>query len=186
MHSEYDDDDNIFELEINNICREMWPNSLSGGAIIVEGKERDGVYITDDAVYLIEATRSRKKEKATKDCGKIASLFDKYSRENPFKAIKGFFITADEPTADQRAVANAYSGKVVAVSFNSFRSNIVDGNQYIQCRKEYRFGSISDPETLSERYEFKYIPLDIENIATRDQISISDIACKISRGEKKY
>lgn len=140
-------DEEVFEDEVRRVARELWPRAQYDGAQMVDGRERDGVFITEDNVHLIESTVSRTKEKAVKDINKLVTLAEKLRKSLPTKAVKGWFVTRDEPTADQRGVGNSHGGLVVTLSYSQFRARLIDVSSYLELRSNYRFGSARDPET---------------------------------------
>src|SRR5687768_11988862 len=118
--------DGEFEDEVRRVARLLWPRAEFDGAVIAEERERDGVFVTEEAVHLVECTTSRTKEKAEKDVGKLAKLANKVRSQYPTKAVKGWFVTLEEPTAHQRTVVHSHQHTVVAVSFDQFRSRLID------------------------------------------------------------
>jgi len=84
--SRYDDEQ--FEDEVRRIAWALWPQSENQGATKIGGLERDGVFITDDMVYLLECTTSRKQEKAQKDIDKLIKLADEIQRVYTNKGVK--------------------------------------------------------------------------------------------------
>lgn len=99
-----------FEREVRRVAALLYPD-VNGGAAIVDGRERDGIFITEDAVVIIEATTSAEKTKAESDGQKLKVLSDRLAREHPWKAIKAFFVTRAEPTPYQReAIKRKHSG----------------------------------------------------------------------------
>ena len=46
--------------EVLRIARHLWPSAAFGGAAIEEGRERDGIFVTEEMVHLIEATHSER------------------------------------------------------------------------------------------------------------------------------
>jgi hypothetical protein len=56
--------DKAFEDEVRRIGRLLWPAAEHGGAAIEDGRERDGVFETEDFVHIVECTTSRGKQKA--------------------------------------------------------------------------------------------------------------------------
>ncbi len=52
----------------------LWPSGGPGNAELHEGRERDAVFVTDDAVHVVEATASCKKQKVIDDCKKTLGL----------------------------------------------------------------------------------------------------------------
>ena len=91
-----------FENEVREIARHLWPAAMFSGSSKVGGRERDGVFITDEMVHLIECTTSRRKDKAEQDTKKLEKLSRTMQHRYPTKGVKGYFITLQEPTAEQR------------------------------------------------------------------------------------
>ena len=52
----------LFEDEVRRIARELWPGADNDGARNILGRERDGFFVTEDVVHLVEATTSRRKD----------------------------------------------------------------------------------------------------------------------------
>lgn len=150
-----------FEDEVRRIARLLWPSAEFAGAIKVDERERDAVFETDEFIHAVECTVSRGKDKAIEDCNKLEKLIRKLGPRHPRKFIRGWFITLNEPTADQRVVVNKAQGRIVACSFDQFRSKLIDARSYLSHRKEYAFGSVKDPESGRQDYQIKYVPLDI-------------------------
>lgn len=178
------DEDKIFEEEVLRIARQLWPQAEYGGAEIVQGKERDGIFVGEDIVNLVECTTSRKKEKAEKDIGKLEELFDVQRKKYVQKAVKGWFITREEPTADQRAVAQGSHGKVVALSFEQFRSKLIDAKGYLDLRRKYPFGSARDLETNSFEDRAEYVPLDFVSRSRGGLASVDELAKGLQQGRR--
>jgi hypothetical protein len=153
--------DSQFEDEVRRVSRLLWPLAEFGGAKIDEGRERDGVFETEEFVHLVECTVSRSKAKAEEDCQKLGKMIRRLTARHPTKFIKGWFITLHEPTADQRAVVAKEQARIVALSFDQFRARLVDARSYLTQRKEYPFGSVRDPESGQTDYQLDYLPLDM-------------------------
>jgi hypothetical protein len=141
----------VFEDNVRHIARLLWPAAEYDGAAMVDGRERDGIFVSDDMVNLIECTLRTDKEKADQDADKLSKLSNKIRVKYPSRGIKAWFITAKEPTAEQREAVKKHAvraaGALVAVSFDQFRQKLIDARAYLEARKDYRFGSIRDPET---------------------------------------
>lgn len=150
-----------FEDEVRRIARHLWPAAKYDGAAMEGGRERDGVFITQDCVHLVEATTSRSKKKAQQDTKKLVKLARRMTKGHPAKAIKCWFITLHEPTADQRQQAEKHPEYVSALSLHQFRSRLVDAQDYITLRKRYPFGSVRDPVTGSHKDTTPFIPNDL-------------------------
>jgi hypothetical protein len=149
-----------FEDEVRRIARLLWPAAEYGGASIVDGRERDGIFVTEDNVHIVECTVSRRKEKAEEDVKKIFHLVKKLRSLYAAKGIRGWFVTLQEPTADQRGVVSKHAEFIVAVSFDQFRSRLVDAKTYLDVRSKYPFGSVRDPEGKAVD-QLDFVPLDL-------------------------
>ncbi|MBI5933166.1 MAG: hypothetical protein HY867_05625 [Chloroflexi bacterium] len=154
-------DEYEFENEVRRVARALWPSAEYQGASVEDGKERDGVFVTDECVHLIECTVSRKRDKAIDDAQKLSKLAKTMRNKHATKAIKCWFITLDEPTADQREVIKKHEGLISTMSLDQFRSRLIDVSNYIQCRKNHKFGSMEESESISNKFHF--IELDILN-----------------------
>ena len=99
-----------FENDVRRIARELWPAAEYDGAAIVDRRETDGVFDTEECRHLVEATTSRKRSKAEDDIRKLSGLVAKLRAKSGTRAIRGWFITRDEPTAEQRSVAERHRG----------------------------------------------------------------------------
>lgn len=156
----------VFEQEVRRIARHRWPAAEYGGSEIVSGRERDGIFITEDFVHLVECTADRTKAKAEKDLPKLVELFQKYRKSHPDKAIKCWWITLHEATSDQRGCLNSLKevpdGVFNVVSFAQFQSKLVDSLEYLQLREQHKFGSIYDPKTGSTTADIKYVEIGLK------------------------
>lgn len=175
-----------FEDEVRRVARALWSPDAFGGAEIVEGRERDGVFRTQDAIHVVEATVSRKKDKAAEDGKKLRKLCEKLGRSDPLRAVKGWFVTADEPTADQRReIERLRTPQITAVSFDGLRAMLIDAREYLSLRDRYPYGSARDPESGDVQDLEAYVPLDIYRRDTDDSNelwSVSDIAGALRDG----
>ena len=157
--------DREFEDEVRRIARLLWPSAEFDGAAMEDGRERDGIFETEEFVNVVECTVSRAKDKAQEDATKIAKLMRKLAARHPTKFVRGWFVTLDEPTADQRTVVKNAGTKeklqILAASFDQFRSKLVDARSYLTQREHYPFGSVRDPGSGSPNYNPQYVPLDM-------------------------
>lgn len=166
---------------MRRIARLLWPAAEYGGAIIDDGRERDGVFVGEEFVHLIECTVTNKKVKAEEDADKLSRLIRKYEVKYPTKHVKGWFVTLNEPTADQKTVVEKRKGKVVALSYDQFRSRLVDARSYLSLREKHSFGSVRDPETGGSQTQLDYVPLDILD-STGGSFQVSVIADALNKG----
>ncbi|MFC5751687.1 NACHT domain-containing protein [Actinomadura rugatobispora] len=118
------------------------------GASMQGGKERDAVFITNESIHIYEFTVSRTKDKATQDAKKIIELIETLHKrpENSYKNFTGWFVTREEPTADQRqAIAVLLKNKHVtvhAISIATLYKRLCDSEAYLAARENAPFGSI--------------------------------------------
>lgn len=176
-----------FENEVRRVARYRWPAAEFAGAEMIGGKERDGVFVTDDCVHLVESTTSREKAKALKDLEKLYELSKEQRKLHSDKVIKCWFITRHEPTADQRAcrkeIKGAQEGLFNVVSFHHFHSKLIDTFEYLQDREQHKFGSIYDPATGSPTKDVKYIEVGLTCHRETSPISVSFVANSLLAGQ---
>lgn len=178
------EEDMHFEDEARRIARARWPQAEFNGAAIIDGRERDGIFETDDVIHYVEATTSRREDKAKEDTKKIFSLMVEQQRLGSMKGAVGWFVTQGEPTADQREAVKQYGkNQVKAVSFAQFQQAIVDVQSYFSKRDNHLFGSISDPATGSLQPQVAYVPLDLFALGDGEAQSIDSVAKGISSGQ---
>jgi NACHT domain-containing protein len=153
------EDDKDFENEVRRVARALWPEARYSGAIKIDGRERDGVFETEECVHLLEATTSRRLEKAKQDIGKLVALASKFQSRTSHKAVRCWFVTHEEPTADQRHVAEKHKAFLTGLSFSQFQARLIDVRAYLAARDNYPFGSVRDPVTGDSRPAVDYVPL---------------------------
>ncbi len=176
------DDEREFEDEVRRIARQLWPEAEHDGAAMVQGRERDGIFETEDCVHCVECTVSRQKDKAKTDRNKLEQLIRQIGPGHRTKHIQGWFITRDEPTADQRTEINKSQVRIIACSFDQLRSKLVDARSYLTLRGRYPFGSVRDPATGKAIHELDYVPLDITDDENRAW-TVSKIAAALLAGD---
>ena len=162
------EDDQAFEDEVRRIARELWPSAEYGGSEIRGGRERDGVFETEECVHFVEATTSRRMEKAQHDVKKLAGAIAAHNQRGTGKPAQGWFITSNEPTAEQRNTLYKRQNFIKALSFQQFQSRLIDAAQYLAARDHYPFGSVADPMTGSKEAKIHYVPLDLVHRKTGD------------------
>lgn len=158
-------DGRTFEDEVRRVAGILY--DTDGGATIVGEQERDGVYVTEESVVLLEATTSPAQAKAESDGRKLKSLADQYAKMYPYKAVKAFFVTESEPTAHQRDAIARIGSPVSAISFAKFRARLVDSRAYLEARTQYAFGSARDPETDAVLVTDEYVYLEFLDVNDR-------------------
>lgn len=150
-----------FEDRVREICRIRWPASAYGGAAKLGGCERDGVFETEDALHIVEATVSSRKAYVEDKVKKLSHLIRSLRPQYPTKAVKGWLITQNEPTADQR-IAVKKAREINICSYSQFTSNLVDAPTYLELRSDYSFGSARNLADLDDYKNIsEYIDMDI-------------------------
>lgn len=173
-----------FERRALELARAIHDPSGVQGAQIVDGQERDAVFIDDRSIAVYEFTISSKKDKATKDGEKLASILEKLGKrtENQFKARIGYFVTSSEPTADQRSeigrIAGLHGQQIHALSAQGLRKQLFDSEAYLRSRQAAPFGSTGlqrpnrsaagkdyVPQTFSKTTGLNEGPVDLDAIS---------------------
>ena len=172
----------LYEDEVRRIARALWPSAEFDGARIIGGRETDGVFVTEESIHIIEATISRRKQKAQQDIDKLARSISKFRPQRGYRSLRGWFITRDEPTAEQRQVAGAQRDDINVVSFAQFQARLIDSNAYLEARGNHSFGSVRDPMTDDRTPTIKYVPLDMTRIGTTETVSHNDVLDLLSFG----
>lgn len=178
------DEEQDFENETRRVARALWPEARYSGAATVSGRERDGVFETEDCIHLLEATTSRKQEKAKQDVGKLAVLAAQLQRGASLKAVRCWFVTREEPTADQRKVAEKYKAFLRVLSFSQFQSRIIDVRMYLSARENYAFGSVRDPVTGSLQPTTDYVPLALAEVGQPKIHTPDELAELVAEGRR--
>jgi hypothetical protein len=177
------DIDLAFEKEVRRISSLLWPSAPAGsGSVLIEGREHDGMYETEECVHLLECTTSRQKYKAVEDTKKMCTIAQKLRKTKHDKAIKCWFITKDDPTADQRTVCQTTTPSVTALSFHQFQARVIDARDYLQLRRNHRFGSAYDPRTDSFTENLKYIEIDLPQRGSSRLWTVPSLADSLAQG----
>ncbi|TQM63728.1 NACHT domain-containing protein [Humibacillus xanthopallidus] len=172
-----------FEVRVLAIARAIHdPLGLQGSRMIL-GKERDGVFISEDAINVYEVTTSPAKAKAVKDGQKLAELVKhlKSARENRFKSATGWFVTAGEPTAEQReairSISRTSTYDIHIVSVQTLRGRLCNVEGYLAARGQSPFGSVYSDHAGSATVEPRI------RRATK-QIGVRELAAEILDGAR--
>lgn len=176
-------DDTHFENEVRRIARSRWPDAQYSGASLINGRERDGVFETEDVIHYVEATTSKRADKARSDTKKLFELMSLQQKSGSMKGSIGWFVTKDEPTADQREEVKKYGKQQIkALSFSQFQQAVVDVSGYLSARANHFFGSIKDPTTGEINTKIEYVPLDLVNIESDQTYEIENITEGLRKG----
>jgi hypothetical protein len=181
------DEETIFEDEVRRVARQLWPEDQFAGARLISGRERDGVFITEDLVNIVECTVSRRKDKAGDERRRIIEAARVLSKEYPDKLIKGWFVTRDEPTVDQKKeIEVSRDPKIISCSFETFRRRLVNAADYLDCRNHYRFGSIVNlSDNTTSVLENEYIDIDIFD-NDNNKFSVKKITKETGQQSKRF
>ncbi|KDC63302.1 NACHT domain protein [Bordetella bronchiseptica MBORD624] len=175
--------DKDFENEVRRIARAKWPAAQYSGAKILDGRERDGVFETEDSINFIEATVSLGTGKAKEDTRKIFKLIVEHNKLSTMKVAVGWFVTKNEPTAEQRKeVQESGRGQVKAVSFSQFQQSLIDVRGYLAARKNHTFGSVQDFSSTAKDPTVPFIEI---GLLTGDQtLFIEEIETQLLEGKR--
>jgi len=172
----------IFEKMVVTVARNLWPSAEYSGSEMHGGRERDGVFITEDVIHLLECTELRTKDKAENDGKKLVGLAKEFRKSHPETPIKYWLVTKDEPTAEQRSVIKPLGVPITILSFTQFQSRLVKASEYLELRANSRFGSIADPKTGGIGEKLQYVEIDLIDSASGKFHKVSDIADQAESG----
>lgn len=172
-----------FEDEVRRIARALWPSAEFSGAAIMEGREIDGVFETEDVIHIVEATTSRRKEKAQQDITKLNRMINEYRRKSGTRAVRGWFVTRDEPTAEQRKFAERHKANINTLSFSQFQARLIDSRAYLDARSSYHFGSVRDPATGEPNPKIEYIAIDLIEVKSGETYSYESLVSSMRSGK---
>lgn len=187
-----DDSGREFEIRALDLARSLHDPLNHQGSQMVDGREHDGIFYTPDAVIAYEFTVERSKDKARKDGTKLAYILKKESNrpENRYLALSGYFVTRDEPTADQREaisrIASAEKLQIYAISYASLMKRLIDVEMYIRQRDAAPFGSTEmritgKPETQTSQYVKQHL---VNDLGDRSGQSTQELAERCAAGER--
>lgn len=172
-----------FENEARRIARAKWPCAQYSGAQMLDGKERDGIFETEDTIHFVEATVSGSAGKAKDDTKKLFKAISDHNQTGSLKVAMGWFITKNEPTADQRGEVKTHGkGQVRAVSFSQFQQSLIDVRAYLSARKSHFFGSVQDFDSASNSPSVPYVEIGLTDSSTGDALYIKDVLRKLTDG----
>lgn len=175
--------DTDFENEVRRIARVKWPAAKYSGAAILEGRERDGIFETEESINFIEATVSASAGKARDDTKKLFRAISNHNRTGTLKIAIGWFVTKHEPTADQRKEVQEHGkGQVKAVSFSQFQQSLVDVRGYLAARKTHFFGSVQSFNVGSRNPDVEFVELGIQSITQSRAYSLTELVDGILAG----
>lgn len=175
--------DTDFENEVRRIARVKWPSAKYSGAAMLDGRERDGIFETEESINFVEATVSAGAGKARDDTKKLFKAISSHNRNGTLKIAIGWFVTKHEPTADQRREVQEHGkGQVKAVSFSQFQQSLVDVRGYLAARKTHFFGSVQSFSVGSRNPDIDFVEIGIQSISQSRSFSLSDLVEGILAG----
>ncbi len=143
---------------------------------MLAGRERDGVFETEESINFIEATVSAGTAKAREDTKKLFKAISSHNRTGTLKIAIGWFVTKNEPTADQRKEVQEHGkGQVKAVSFSQFQQSLVDVRGYLSARKTHFFGSVQSFSISSRNPDIDFVEIGIQSVSQGKVYSLSDL-----------
>lgn len=177
-----------FELRVLALARALHDPMGLQGAVMVNGRERDGLFVNHEEVHAYEFTTLRQKDKAIKDGEKIAELLTAVGAisDNAFKSRTGWFVTRDEPTADQRSaimsIAKARGERIHAISIAVLHQRICNSEMYLQARGNAPFGSTSYKSRLDGTAQ--NVPVKLVRLGSGESVDLSDMADRLQQGDR--
>lgn len=160
------------------------------GAHMFEGVEHDGLFLIEEQVHAYEFTTSPKKDKAKGDADKIARLLKAVlkSPQGRYRTPTGWFVTQNEPTADQRQavaeVAKREALTIHCISFRALQGRICDGEGYLRCRDSHPFGSTSIRTSISDgQNQLPEIPIEL-SAPDETRMDLNGLAERLSAGRR--
>lgn len=176
-----------FEKRGLDIARALHDPLGTQGAVMFEGRERDGLFVDNNEIHAYEFTTSRAKEKAIKDGGKIVGILKHLGNrsDNSFKSRAGWFVTLEEPTADQRTAINDISRRegerVHAISIATLHKRVCDSEQYLRNRRQAPFGSVG----LDDDAKTASLNVPVRLLSTDDsEYSLEDLSESLNEGQR--
>ena len=172
------------------MARALWPKAAAGGAAMIDGRERDGVFDEGELIHIVEATVSQKVAKVRQDLQKSVALVKKVRREHPEKMIKISIVTSHDPTADQKALIPEFRKKskcpIEVCGFQVFSSKLINSADYLQKRREYAFGSVRNPadDTDIKVPSDDYVPLAMLIKHTEKIYSLEEVLSDLLKEKK--
>ncbi|MGA4543133.1 NACHT domain-containing protein [Uniformispora flossi] len=186
MSESFDESGSEFELRALNVARAIHDPFGLQGAIMHRGQERDGVFVSEEAIHVYEFTVDRKKEKSRKDASKVREILGDLQNDpkNRYKALVGWCVSKEEPTAEQRGAvqseAKAGGFTIHAISISVLQARLCNSEAYLRCRDNAPFGSLS--YTSGQILPNVDVPIRIP--VEGQDIGVREIADRIISGRK--
>lgn len=176
-----------FEVRALRIARAIHDPGNLQGPIIYQGRERDAVFVDATAINAYEFTTRRDAKKAKDDARKLLQMLTELQRQpdNAFKSLTGWFVTREEPNADQRkAISQVLQGSKVAVhaiSIATLQHRLCDSEKYLNARTNAPFGSIA----YSSRQNLPDVKVRISFFGKgAAELSLQDVVTQLLSGKR--
>lgn len=176
-----------FEERVRDVCREIWGPGAGASAMLL-GKERDSIFQSREAFYVVEATLSRQVSYVQRKGHSVAELVKQKRKEGQF--AKGYIVVREEPTPEQRAAATTISGKancLEIISYAQLRNMLFEGLSYLALRDKAPFGSISRPggdEADSEVRRNEFVEGDLLEVDRDKTVDVDGLLTRVEKGER--
>lgn len=176
-----------FEQRGLNLARSLHDPMGIQGAVMHNGRERDGLFVGHEDIHAYEFTVARTVDKAKKDGEKVAELLRDVGScsGNALKTRTGWLVTLEEPLAGQRTaieeIAKKHGERIHIISIATLHQRICNSELYIQARDNAPFGSISfggQPNVKAPN-----VPVGLES-PTGDRISVREMADRLRSGQR--
>ncbi len=175
-----------FEELVRKTARLLWTQAALQGSTTLDGRERDGVFETRSEINIVEATTSRKRDKAEADAKKTADAV-RNLRKTTRKRVHGWVITRDNVEEAQKEATQRFKDSVTIFSLSEFRGLLFDATEYLEQRQKHSFGSVKD-HAKDDVFlaPDAYIPLDFYNVNHGRPQNFSEISRAMNKGSKRY
>ncbi len=167
------------EAEVRRIASALWGEPGSAQAQTIQGRERDCVFHGEDVIHYVECTVSRSPKKIEEDSKKMVQYREAEVRKG--NIVKLWMVTGDTPGPDQVAVAR--KNQITILSVHEFRLRLFDGDEYLRCRGNYRWGSATNPTNDSpDIATVKYQHSSLFRKGSSQAAQASDIVNQLENG----
>lgn len=176
-----------FEQRGLNLARALHDPMGIQGAVMHEGRERDGLFVGHEDIHAYEFTVARTVDKANKDGKKLAELLKHVGARagNGLKSRTGWLVTIHEPLAGQRsaieAIAKNSGERIHIISIATLHQRICNSEMYIQARDNAPFGSIFFGQPFDSKPP--NVPIELES-TTGDHLSVLEMATRLTEGQR--
>ena len=133
---------------------------------------------TKDYWIIVEVTENQKLDKVRTDITKIATCRQYLFSQNIF--CKGFIVMKNDPT--ESMITTGEGSSILVQSYTTFSKQFIDYPSYSYIRNQKAFGSSVNPFS-GEPDSNNYTPVFYENIRTKKNLTLGEIAKYLLRGK---